>query len=183
MKKNDVSTDLSELVLKAKNQDPAAQGALIELTQNRLIKFCILLGSNKELAEDLCQEAYIKAFTSLNKLDSANSFYAWLCQIAKNLFFDHKRKYKEKLQTSEDSTEKDQHLFSKGEFLSPDLASIIQVQTVLNSFDPEDRFIILMIELEGMTYLETANRLNTTEDTIRSKLHRLRQEFIKKLNK
>ena len=177
------STDLTQLVFDAKNRDSSAQRELIELTQNRLLKFCILLGSNKELAEDICQEAYIKAFTNLDKLDSANSFYSWLCQIAKNLFFDYKRKNKEKLLATEEQADQDHSDFLKGEYSTPQYESIIQVQKVLNSFEYEDRFIILMIELEGLTYLETANLLKKTEDTIRSKLHRLRQEFIKKLKK
>ena len=165
--------ELKALVPLALENDQRAQAKIIDLTQNRLFKFCVLLGHNRELAEDLCQEAYIKAFASLKKLDTPESFYPWLCQIAKNLFFDHTRKQKEKLGDGESDDE--------GSSTESNMEDIVQVQKVLKSFDPADRFLLLMIELEGMSYKETADQLKTTEDAVRSKLHRLRQEFVKKL--
>lgn len=165
--------ELKTLVPLALENDQRAQAKIIDLTQNRLFKFCVLLGHNRELAEDLCQEAYIKAFANLKKLDTPESFYPWLCQIAKNLFFDHTRKQKEKLGDGEGDDE--------GSSTESNMEDIIQVQKVLKSFDPADRFMLLMIELEGMSYKETADQLKTTEDAVRSKLHRLRQEFVKKL--
>lgn len=183
MNNKNTSVDMKLLITQAKGRDQKAQSALIELTQQRLNKFCILLGNNKELAEDLCQEAYIKAFTNLDKLSSPDSFYAWLCQIAKNLFFDHKRKDKERLLREGEEVTVESDLFGRGEFMSPQYETIIQVQRVLKTFDPEDRFLILMIELEGLTYIETAELLKTSEDAVRSKLHRLRIEFTKLLKK
>lgn len=165
--------NIVSLIDLAKHHDAKAQSELIVLTQQRLFKFCLLLGNNRELAEDLCQEAYIKAFSSLEKLNAPDSFYAWLCQIAKNLFFDHKRKKKEE-PLSEEAAE-------KAESTDQQMESVIQVQKVLRTFDPDDRYLLLLVELEGMSYRETAEMLKTTEDAVRSKLHRLRQEFVKKL--
>lgn len=164
--------NIHSLISLAKDRDQKAQGELITLTQQRLFKFCFLLGNNRELAEDLCQEAYIKAFNSLEKLQSADAFYAWLFQIAKNLFFDHKRK-KTELPLDENAVDK----------AGPDnqLENIIQVQRILKTFDPDDRYLLLLVELEGLSYRETADLLKISEDAIRSRLHRLRQEFLKKL--
>ena len=69
----------------------------------------------------------------------------------------------------------------KVESTDQQMESVIQVQKVLRTFDPDDRYLLLLVELEGMSYRETAEMLKTTEDAIRSKLHRLRQEFVKKL--
>ncbi len=165
--------NIVSLIDLAKHHDTKAQSELIVLTQQRLFKFCVLLGNNRELAEDLCQEAYIKAFNNLEKLNSPDSFYAWLCQIAKNLFFDHKRKRKEE-PLNDDAAE-----MNHGADLQ--MESVIQVQKVLRTFDPEDRYLLLLVELEGLSYRETAELLKTTEAAVRSKLHRLRQEFVKKL--
>ncbi len=167
--------NIDSLIELAKSKDPRAQSELIVLTQQRLFKFCILLGNNRELAEDLCQEAYVKAFNSLARLNSPDSFYPWLCQIAKNLFFDIKRKKAEVLSSNEDQN-------FEAATADRQLESIVQVQKVLRTFDPEDRYLLLLVELEGLSYRETAEMLKTTEDAIRSKLHRLRQEFVKKLN-
>ena len=147
------------------------------MTQSRLFKFCILMGNSKEQAEDLCQEAYIKAFLSLNKLDSPSSFYPWLCQIAKNIHYDWHRKFKETL--SKEGEVLDESV-SAGD---PNYDSVLLVKNLMADFDEESKFLFLLIELEGMSYSEAAEALHTTEDAVRSKLHRIRQEFAKKIKK
>lgn len=162
---------LKILVPLALKKEAKAQAQIIELTQNRLFKFCMLLGNNRELAEDLCQEAYIKAFDQLHKLNAADTFYPWLCQIAKNLFFDFKRKQKEKLSEAEE--------IKNTQTQNSDLDEIIQVQRVLAVLEPEDRYLLLLIDLEGLSYKETAEQLKISEEAVRSRLHRIRQEFLK----
>lgn len=166
---------ISKLVNESLLNDPSAQAQLIQLTQNKLFKFCVLLGNNREQAEDLCQESYVKAFMSLTKLSDAKSFYPWLCQIAKNLFYDNRRKYKDTLAKDGQSVE------DESDFTDPAYESILMTRKILSGFDEDSKFLLLMVELEGMSYSEAADVLKTSEDAVRSKLHRLRQEFIKKM--
>jgi RNA polymerase sigma-70 factor, ECF subfamily len=166
---------IAELVTGALEKNKQSQSMLIELTQNKLFKFCMLLGNSREQAEDLCQEAYVKAFLNLDKLSSSTSFYAWLCQIAKNLNYDFHRKHKESLAEQESMVENEQ------DSSDPNYESLLLVRKILGEFDDDSKFLLLMVELEGMSYAETAQVLKTSEDAVRSKLHRLRQEFMKKL--
>lgn len=170
--KNEVVTELVEKVLKG---DESARGELIQETQARLFKFCLLLCHNRELAEDLCQEAFIKAFNNIRNLHNSAVFFGWLCQIAKNLFIDHTRSAASKAHESEDALS---DLSERG-----DMDLVLSVQKILSQFEPEDRFLLILIELEGHSYKEAGELAGMSEDAVRSKLHRLRSLFIKKFNK
>lgn len=172
MENSNLQEKFKGLVRQALDGNESAQSELIDLTQAKLFKFCLLLGHNKELAEDICQEAYIKAFLNLKQLKQSENFQGWLYQIAKNLYFDLKRSSSQK----ETPIEELPDTFAE----SSDWLLVINVRRVLSQFDLEDRYLILLIELEGYSYQEAAELTGTTEDTVRSKLHRLRKLFIKK---
>lgn len=166
--------DVSALVERVQSGDESARGELIQRTQDRLYKFCLLLCRNKELAEDICQEAYIKAFRNLSSIQNSSVFYGWLCKIAKNLFIDHTRSASSKDHVSQEAL---------GELASrSDMDLVLSVQKVLSQFDPEDRFLLMLIEMEGHSYKEAGELAGLSEDAVRSKLHRLRNLFIKKFN-
>lgn len=170
MDNSDIKIRFKELIPGALNDEESAKSELIRITQSKLFKFCMLLGHNRELAEDLCQDVYIKAFRSLTQLKKPEAFLGWLYQIAKNLFMDMKRSQK-------DTT----HNMPDQESLDSTPETILQLQQLLSQFEPEDRYLILLIEMEGQSYKEAAELTQSTEDAVRSKIHRLRQEFLKKL--
>jgi RNA polymerase sigma-70 factor (ECF subfamily) len=168
------TTLLSEVVVRLQSGDKQAQGELIDLTQKKLFKFCLLLGNNKELAEDLCQETYIKVIQNISSLKNPDTCLGWIYQIAKNAFVDVKRKPDSKNQIL------DNDLKDSGSDQKMDL--ILSVQKVLSQFETDDRLLLLLIELEGYSYKETGDIIGSSEDAVRSKLHRLRTIFIKKMN-
>lgn len=163
---------LTELVVKAQKGESDAHGALIDLTQNSLYKFCLLMSNNREVAEDLCQETYIKALQSITKLQNPKTFVGWLYQIARNLFVDHTRSA---------AYRKNSALEEADEVaVGSDMEAILNVQRILAQFAPEERFLLLLIEIEGYSYQEAGNLAGLSEDAVRSKLHRLRQLFIQR---
>jgi RNA polymerase sigma-70 factor (ECF subfamily) len=173
MSESDVNLNakMAALVAAALQGEERARGALIEATQDKLYRFCFMLGRNKEGAEDLCQEVYLKAFRNLAKIKNPEAFQGWLYQIAKNLFIDMKRAKGGEPPPTED------------ENASPDMETAMHVREILSQFETEDRALLLLVELEGQSYKEAAETLETTEDAVRSKLHRLRQAFLKKFTK
>lgn len=170
MNKAELKNRFKELIPAALNNEETAKSELIRLTQAGLFKFCVLLGNNRETAEDLCQDVYIKAFRNLSQLQSSESFLSWLFQIAKNMFLDLKRSQKSTTHIIPEEV-------SSGS--APEV--MYQLQQALSRFDTEDRYLILLIELEEQSYKEAAELLNSTEDAVRSRIHRLRQDFQKKI--
>jgi len=165
------------LVTAAMKGDQQAFGALIGTTQHRLFKFCLYLCGDRVVAEDLCQEAYLRAYSRMDSLTKAESFLDWLFRIAKNLFIDHLRSGQ-----SRESELDEEQLESMG-VDSADLSEIIAVHKSLAQFETEDRYLLLLIDYEGRTYQEAAEMMGITEDAVRSRLFRLRQAFLEKWNK
>jgi len=168
------NVEIAALVVRVQKGDERACGELIDATQSQLYKFCLLLSQNREVAEDLCQEAYIKALQSISKLQNPVTFMGWLYQIAKNLFIDMTRTSAYRKNVSEEELAE----VATGN----DLESVIQVQKILAEFEAEDRFLLLLVELGGCSYKEAGDRAGLSEDAVRSKLHRLRQRFIQSYN-
>jgi RNA polymerase sigma-70 factor (ECF subfamily) len=167
-------TEIIAAVVRVLEGDEAAKIALIEQIQDRLYKFCLLTSRNRQLAEDLCQETLIKAFQNLHTLKEPATFVGWVFQIARNLLIDLKRRpVNKEIQPLE---------FAVGTANSVNHEAIMTVQKVLASFEPDDRLLLLLIELEGYSYKEAGEIVGLSEDAVRSKLHRLKTAFIKKFN-
>lgn len=160
------------IVRRIQTGDEQAQGELIDLVQIRLFRFCLLLSHNREFAEDLCQDTLIKALQNIQTLKNPETFLGWMYQIAKNLFIDLNRKRGNQNQFADE-------VMSPGGN-DPNFELILSIQRLLSQFEPEDRFLLLLVELDGHSYKEAADVIGTSEDAVRSKLHRLRGLFIKK---
>lgn len=171
-----VAFDVS-LVHAAARGDRDAFGALIEATQHRLFKFCLYLSGDRIVAEDLCQESYLRAYGRLRDLTKAEAFLDWIFRIAKNLFIDQVRSGR-----SRETELTEDQLASLG-VEDSDLSEIIAVHKSLSQFEPEDRYLLLLVDCEGRTYREAADMMEISEDAVRSRLFRLRQEFLKNWNK
>ncbi len=73
--------DLEKLVLQAQAGDQDAFSSLIEATQNRLFRFCVYLCGDRTLAEDICQETLLRAFSRLSSLTKTQSFLDWTAKF------------------------------------------------------------------------------------------------------
>lgn len=173
MKKNPPApTDIVPLVQAAARGDESACAQLIQLTQNRLLRFCVYLCGNREIAQDLCQDTYLRAFKNLAALEKPSSFPDWLFRIAKNVFLDSVRNQPqlEELRPEElDEASAD-----------PDIYLVHSVQFVLSQFEPDDRMLLILVEIEQHSYAEAAEIIKISEDALRSRLHRLRKSFLEK---
>lgn len=159
------------LIKRARQGDEAAIAELISRVQDRLYRYCLMLTHRREVAEDICQETLIKAFQKLERLTQAEAFMGWLYQLAKNIYVDQMR--------LKSASETPQDQITEQASAAPDSDLILTVQKVLSQFEPEDRHFLLLVELEGYSYAEVAEIVGLSEDAVRSKLHRLRQEFKK----
>jgi RNA polymerase sigma-70 factor (ECF subfamily) len=154
--------------------DEAGFTRLIEMTQHRLYRFCLYLCHNGPMAQDLCQEAYVRALEHITTLKEPSQFYSWLLKTAKNLFLDHAKSPRNKNSVALDDVN-EAALGSRGE----DRASVLAVRQALGAIRPEERMVILLVDMEGHSYKEAAEVIGITENALRSRLHRAREAFLK----
>ncbi len=170
----------SEIIVRIKSGDVNAYEALVLDNQNRVYSLALRMTGNADDAQDLSQEAFIKAYTSLDKFKGLSSFSTWIYTIAANLCRDFLRKSKKGEITSityisEDNTSEDIDIPD----IRPDPQDELEraelrryIADGLLTLSVDHRQIIIMRDINGMSYDEIAAALNISIGTVKSRIAR-----------
>ncbi len=151
--------------------------------------FAYHLTFNDDDAADLVQETYLKAFRFVEKYDQGTNAKAWLFKILKNAFINSYRK-KTKQPTKVDFEEiisyhdEEDSSYSGYIDLREEMFQEMmsdEVTNAINALSVEFRTVILLCDIEGFKYEEIAKIINIPIGTVRSRLHRARNELKNKL--
>lgn len=162
----------------------ASFGELVCKYQDRLFHTMVHVVGSREEAEDVVQDAFVKAFVKLKTFQGASAFYTWLYRIAFNVSVSRKRRKIPELSVETAREVVGSDLEDRGETPSDPLErkeSIAQVQCALAALHAEQRAILILREIEGNTYEEISKVLNLPIGTVRSRLHRARLQFFDRL--
>ena len=181
------------MVLMADNTEKIAKDKVFEeefLPQiDALYNFAYHLTYSEEDANDLVQEAYMKAYRFINNYEVVTNAKAWLFRILKNAFINDYRK-KNKQPTKVDYEEivnfhnEEDTNFSSYDDLRTEMFDKMmgdEVTTAINSLPVDFRTVILLCDIEGFTYEEISKIINVPIGTVRSRLHRSRNMLKEKL--
>lgn len=164
-----------------KNGDNSAFGALVQKYQDRICTLCRYMLGNRDDADDAAQDTFVKAFQGLKGFTPTSSFYTWLYRIAVNTCLDHKRKFS--LHSLFFSVDNEDHINSfPSHAPSPESAyaakqSMHVLQNALNSLSKKLRVVIVLKELEGLSYEEIAEVLDVSVGTVKSRISRARMSL------
>ena len=149
------------------------------------------LTRNAEDAQDLVQETYLKAYKHYEKFQKGTNLKAWLFRIMKNTFINNYRKKQTQPPQSafsdiEDSFETMVSVEAGKAIKDPEpviLDDVMDedVQSALDSLREDYRMVILLVDLEGFSYKETAEILDVPVGTVMSRLYRGRRQLEKTL--
>lgn len=139
--------------------------------RDRVVRLATHVLHNPREAEDIAQEAFVKAFRQIKNFRGESGFYAWLYRIVINLCLDRMRR---KCMTSETSLEGTLPILVSCE---PDVEKRLIVEQVLDSLTPPMRAALVLREMEGLEYSEIALVLNIPVGTVRSRLNTAREQF------
>lgn len=153
---------------------------LFERYHRRLFGLLWHACSNRELAEDIGQEAFLRAFNRLELYSGHAQFYTWLARIALNLLTSFRRK--RRLESSLDREGFEIATDNVGEYQSPgadiELTEVQQfVRQAIAMLDEERRVVLILRDFEDMDYESIATVLSLPIGTVRSRLHRARSEL------
>jgi RNA polymerase sigma-70 factor (ECF subfamily) len=179
--------DINALIDAHLRGDPAAFAQIVARYQVRLLNFVYRMIGDREQAEDLVQEAFLRVHRHLDRFDRGRKFSTWLYTIASNLA-------KNELRNRSRSP-----LVSLGQLLSdPDRAGLLPdfedpagrpddryeerqlrelVQRTVARLAHHHREVFVLRELEGKTYEEIAEIMHCNLGTVKSRLNRARQSF------
>jgi RNA polymerase sigma-70 factor (ECF subfamily) len=139
--------------------------------RDRVVRLATHVLHNPREAEDVAQEAFVKAFRQIAQFRGDSGFYAWLYRIVINLCLDRMRR---KCMTAEMPLEETICSFIA---YTPDMEKRLSVEQVLNSLTPPMRAALVLREVEGLEYAEIADVLEIPVGTVRSRLNTAREQF------
>jgi RNA polymerase sigma-70 factor (ECF subfamily) len=172
--------------------DVAAFDQLIVKYRERVFGVVYNLTANREDAADLTQDAFIKAFQSINRFQGNCSFFTWLYRIAVNTTLSHLRKNRlrsffslEKLQEDGVNTQVLEQLTDKK---GADRDTYLQelkekLNEAMQKLSIPHRTVITLFEIDGLSHSEIAEVMGCSEGTVRSRLHYAKQFLQGELGK
>src|SRR5215468_10353742 len=178
--------DESALVKRARRGDLAAYDDLVRRYQERIYATVYHMTSNHEDANDLAQEAFIKAFHALKSFKGGSSFYTWIYRIAVNKTINFLKQRKNKAQISLDDLDFNvEH--------NPDLVALISDKTprrevnltelqerlnaAMQKLSEPHRLVVTLHDVQGLSHEEIAEIMDCNIGTVRSRLFYARQQL------
>ena len=181
--------DDSQLIQQCVRGDRAAFGLLVRRYQDRLFNTVVRILGNAEDAADIVQESFLLAFVKLEAFKGNARFFTWLYRIAVNASISMKRKQKTLLSSdSHDALPALMESIDRSEASRPESAldrreRIERLESALNRLTPDHRAVIVLKEIEELSYESIAEILGVPVGTVRSRLHRARLELRDQLMK
>jgi len=181
-------TEVSELVTRAKKGDRDAFDVLVERYTPFVFNLTLRITGSREEAEDCVQEAFVRTFSSLRKFREEAAFSTWLYRVAVNVANDAARRLKgrpmraSELANPEDDAGADlEQLAGRGEQTDagPEASAIaherqrVVVQAV-RRLPEHHRTVIVLYDLQGLSYDDIARVLGVRVGTVKSRLNRAR---------
>jgi RNA polymerase sigma-70 factor, ECF subfamily len=172
--------------------DVAAFDQLILKYRERVFGVVYNLTANREDASDLTQDAFIKAFQSINRFQGNCSFFTWLYRIAVNTTLSHLRKNRlrsffslEKIQEENVNSQiLEQLTDKKGADRDTYLQELKEkLNEALQKLSIPHRTVITLFEIDGLSHAEIAEVMDCSEGTVRSRLHYAKQFLQGELGK
>jgi RNA polymerase sigma-70 factor, ECF subfamily len=187
-----MSADVSDLSLvrRVQHGDKGAFDALVLKYQHKLVKLVMRYVRNPAEAEDIAQEAFIKAYRALPGFRGDSAFYTWLYRIAintaKNAVVSRERspvEYNLDRNSHDESSDMQGHMKDaetpEGLVLTDEIRSI--VNAAIEALPEDLRTAIVLRELEGLSYEEIAAAMDCPVGTVRSRIFRAREAIDRQL--
>ena len=182
------TADDQQLIQQCLSGNTEAFGELVIRYQDRLYNSLMLMVGSPEDARDLAQEAFVHAFRKLESFRGDAAFYTWLFRIAVNAAISFRRRAVRQKSASLDTLK--EAVGAEPPDQNADASPSSQIETqetqqvvrrALGELSEEFRTALVLTEIEGMSYEEAAAAVGCPIGTIRSRIHRARNELREKL--
>ncbi|MGD1069635.1 MAG: sigma-70 family RNA polymerase sigma factor [Bryobacteraceae bacterium] len=181
-----------ELVNRARAGDAAAFSTLIRQYEGKIFRLAMNITQNREDAEDVLQESFLKAYEHLDQFQGNSKFYTWIVRIAVNQALMKLRKRKtdrsvsldEQIDTGEDTVVREIATWDpdpEERFSREELHTILN--EAIDGLAPIYRTVFTLRDVDGLSTEETAEALDLTVPAVKSRLLRARLQLRDKLTR
>jgi RNA polymerase sigma-70 factor (ECF subfamily) len=175
--------DEGALVAQAREGDAASFSELVRRYEGKIFRLAQHVTQNREDAEDVLQETFMKAYEHLDQFQGNSKFYTWIVRIAVNQALMKLRRRKtdksvsldEAIDTGEDTVVREIAAWDE------DLGTILD--TAVQSLDPPYRSVFMLRDVDELSTEETAETLGLSVPAVKSRLLRARLQLREKLTR
>ncbi|MFZ0424580.1 MAG: RNA polymerase sigma factor [Xanthobacteraceae bacterium] len=163
--------------------DELAWGQVFSANRDRIYGFCLRMMRNREEAEDVSQEVFLRAVRAIGAFRGESSIKTWLHQIAHNLCLTRLAAAKKRSEQSSDliwlSEVTDGGPSGDAAMASGELRNAIEL--AVSELDPVFREVLLLREVEDLSYEEIAGVVGASVNTVKTRIHRARAKLQQQL--
>ncbi len=179
------------LVARLRRGEPGAFEALVNAQQDRLYDFCVRMLADPEEALDVVQDVFVSAHQNLARFREDSLLSTWLYRIAKNHCLN-RLKYLQRRGRgrSEEYGEQNEGALARalGSPTAPDAAleaalEQARVQAAISRLEPDARMLVVLRDIEGLSYEEIVDITELALGTVKSRLHRAREKLADDLGR
>lgn len=163
------ASDEANLVAASLKGDDDAFAGLVRLHQRRVFRLAGRFFRQRADIEDVAQETFLTAWSKLATYRAKAPFEHWLTRVCLNCCYERLRKKKRVEQSLDDQVEL--------EAPQADPTAALEVQRLLKVLPPADRFVLLMLDGEGWSVAEIAERLGWSRVNVKVRAHRARKRL------
>ncbi len=177
------------IIQKAKEGDRTAFAELVDLYKDRVYHISYRMLGNRQEAEDVAQETFIRVYNNLESYNPQYKFSTWIYRIATNLSIDFIRKRKQSLSLDADISGAegldwhdrlaDSGLGPEEEVLADEFQN--EVQGAIMGLNPKYRSVMVLRYIQDLSLQEISETVQLPVSTIKTRIHRGREALRKKL--
>jgi len=179
---NSKVNDDHKIIQEILNGNKELYSLLVDKYMEKIRNLIFNITNNIFIVDDLTQEVFVKAYESLPQFQFRSSFYTWIYRITLNKCKDHIRKKKLKYYFPILSISKLSNDIKDNNNIFNKIDDNLLVQEALNKLKYDFKEILILKEIENLTYQEISEVLNCEIGTVKSRLARARTSFAKIVN-
>lgn len=173
--------ELHRLIREARDGSDEAFAKLVRRFKDHVYRHAYGLLHDKSVAEDASQEAFLKCYSNLSRLENAYSFASWLTRIVSNACMDRLKKRKPAEANFDETPES---LFASGIRASRRDAELkFAIEEAMAALSFEHRQILLLHDVQGYRYEEISKLLGIPTGTVKSRLNAARSAMRRELGR
>jgi RNA polymerase sigma-70 factor (ECF subfamily) len=175
-----------ELIRRTQKGDEAAFNEVVTAYRRRILGTIARLIGHPEDVEDVGQEVFLRLYFSIDQLRTAEVFEPWLYRLTVNASYDYLRKSRRRMESRMSDLSEQQVIVADAVASSKVGAADEEkkktretVQELLSAVSEEDRILLIMKEVEGLSLKEMEKIYNVSENALKVRLFRARQRVLK----
>ncbi len=177
-----MTDDDAGLIRRCLSGDERAYRELVERYQTRVFSLALRMVRQREDAEDLTQDTFVRMFRAADRYDPERPFAAWLFTIASRLCIDHIRRRRLKLVSlsqSDPGSDDERQMDVRDPGLGPDEIATRheeerRTEALIDSLPPHYRIVVMLRHQQDLSYDEIAAALDVPLGTVKARIHRAR---------